>query len=225
MFESRGIMTEAHSWNVSPSEARAIQEDLRRRVVAQDDFGEIRQVAGTDVAFEEQGQVTRGAIAVLDYPGLELVEHAIARRPTSFPYIPGLLSFREIPVLLDAMRALHRRPDLVICDGQGTAHPRRFGLACHLGVLTDLPAIGVAKSRLVGRHESVPDRKGAWVPLTDGEEVIGAVLRTRRGVRPVYVSPGHRVGLESAIRLTLDCITRFRLPETTRWADRLAGGG
>ncbi len=218
-------MTEAHPWNVSPSEARAIQEDLRRRVIAQDDFGEIRQVAGTDVAFEEQGRVTRGAIAVLDYPGLELVEHAIARRPTAFPYIPGLLSFREIPVLLDAMTALHRQPDLLICDGQGTAHPRRFGLACHLGVLTDLPTIGVAKSRLVGRHESVPDRKGAWVPLTDGEDVIGAVLRTRRGVRPVYVSPGHRVGLESAIRLTLDCITRFRLPETTRWADRLAGGG
>ncbi len=225
MFESPRIMTESHSWNVSPSEARAIQEDLRRRVIVQDDFGEIRQVAGTDVAFEERGRVTRGAVVVLDYPGLGLVEHAIARRPTAFPYIPGLLSFREIPVLLDAMKALHRRPDLVICDGQGTAHPRRFGLACHLGVLTDLPAIGVAKSRLVGRHESVPDRKGAWVPLTDGEEVIGAVLRTRRGVRPVYVSPGHRVGLESAIRLTLDCITRFRLPETTRWADRLAGGG
>jgi deoxyribonuclease V len=154
-----------------------------------------------------------------------LIEHAIARRPTTFPYIPGLLSFREIPVLLDAIEALGRRPDLLICDGQGIAHPRRFGLACHLGVLTDLPAIGVAKSRLTGKHEVVPDRKGAWVPLRDGDDVIGAVLRTRRGVRPVYVSPGHKVSLESAIRLTLDCITRFRLPETTRWADRLAGGG
>ncbi len=218
-------MIETHSWNVSPSEARAIQEDLRGRVVTQDDFGDIRQVAGTDVAFEEQGRVTRGAVALLEYPGLELIEHAIARRPTTFPYIPGLLSFREIPVLLDAIEALGRRPDLVICDGQGIAHPRRFGLACHLGVLTDLPAIGVAKSRLTGKHEVVPDRKGAWVPLRDGDDVIGAVLRTRRGVRPVYVSPGHKVSLESAIRLTLDCITRFRLPETTRWADRLAGGG
>ncbi|KPK58662.1 MAG: deoxyribonuclease V [Gammaproteobacteria bacterium] len=218
-------MIETHSWNVSPSEARAIQEDLRGRVITQDDFGDIRQVAGTDVAFEEQGRVTRGAVALLEYPGLELIEHAIARRPTTFPYIPGLLSFREIPVLLDAIEALGRRPDLVICDGQGIAHPRRFGLACHLGVLTDLPAIGVAKSRLTGKHEVVPDRKGAWVPLRDGDDVIGAVLRTRRGVRPVYVSPGHKVSLESAIRLTLDCITRFRLPETTRWADRLAGGG
>jgi deoxyribonuclease V len=218
-------MIETHSWNVSPSEARAIQEDLRGRVITQDDFGDIRQVAGTDVAFEEQGRVTRGAVALLEYPGLELIDHAIARRPTTFPYIPGLLSFREIPVLLDAIEALGRRPDLVICDGQGIAHPRRFGLACHLGVLTDLPAIGVAKSRLTGKHEVVPDRKGAWVPLRDGDDVIGAVLRTRRGVRPVYVSPGHKVSLESAIRLTLDCITRFRLPETTRWADRLAGGG
>jgi deoxyribonuclease V len=218
-------MIETHSWNVSPSEARAIQEDLRGRVITQDDFGDIRQVAGTDVAFEEQGRVTRGAVALLEYPGLELIEHAIARRPTTFPYIPGLLSFREIPVLLDAIEALGRRPDLLICDGQGIAHPRRFGLACHLGVLTDLPAIGVAKSRLTGKHEVVPDRKGAWVPLRDGDDVIGAVLRTRRGVRPVYVSPGHKVSLESAIRLTLDCITRFRLPETTRWADRLAGGG
>ena len=218
-------MIETHSWNVSPSEARAIQEDLRGRVITQDDFGDIRQVAGTDVAFEEQGRVTRGAVALLEYPGLELIEHAIARRPTTFPYIPGLLSFREIPVLLDAIEALGRRPDLVICDGQGIAHPRRFDLACHLGVLTDLPAIGVAKSRLTGKHEVVPDRKGAWVPLRDGDDVIGAVLRTRRGVRPVYVSPGHKVSLESAIRLTLDCITRFRLPETTRWADRLAGGG
>ncbi|MGD8534012.1 MAG: endonuclease V, partial [Gammaproteobacteria bacterium] len=139
-------MIETHSWNVSPSEARAIQEDLRGRVITQDDFGDIRQVAGTDVAFEEQGRVTRGAVALLEYPGLELIEHAIARRPTTFPYIPGLLSFREIPVLLDAIEALGRRPDLVICDGQGIAHPRRFGLACHLGVLTDLPAIGVAKS-------------------------------------------------------------------------------
>jgi deoxyribonuclease V len=217
-------MIETHSWNVSPSEARAIQEDLRGRVITQDDFGDIRQVAGTDVAFEEQGRVTRGAVALLEYPGLELIEHAIARRPTSFPYIPGLLSFREIPVLLDAIEALGRRPNLVICDGQGIAHPRRFGLACHLGVLTGLPAIGVAKSRLTGKHEVVPDRKGAWVPLRDGEDVIGAVLRTRRGVRPVYVSPGHKVSLESAIRLTLDCVTRFRLPETTRWADRLAGG-
>jgi deoxyribonuclease V len=218
-------MIEVHSWKVSPAEARTIQEDLRDRVVTRDAFGEVRRVAGTDVAFEDKGRVTRGAVALLAYPGLNLLEHTIARCPTTFPYIPGLLSFREIPVLLDALAGLDRRPDLVICDGQGIAHPRRFGLACHLGILTDLPTIGVAKSRLVGKHGVVPDKKGAWVPLKDNGEVIGAVLRTRQGVRPVYVSPGHRVGLESAIRLTLGCITRFRLPETTRWADRLAGAG
>jgi deoxyribonuclease V len=136
-----------------------------------------------------------------------------------------LLSFREIPVLLDALAELASPPDLLLCDGQGLAHPRRFGLACHLGVLTGLPAIGVAKSRLLGSHEEVPDRRGAWVPLVDKGETVGAVLRTRQGVRPVYVSIGHRVTLESAIRFTMACLTRFRLPETTRWADRIAGGG
>ena len=213
---------EAHPWDVSPAEARAIQERLRGAVVLADEFGTVRHVAGTDVAFEDGGRITRGAVAVLSYPELELVEHAVARRPTSFPYVPGLLSFREIPVLLDALARLGTLPDLVLCDGQGTAHPRRFGLACHLGVLTGLPCIGVAKSRLVGRHEEPPPEKGGRVDLVDGDETIGVVLRTRTGVRPVYVSAGHRVGLPSAVRYTLACTTRYRLPETTRWADRLA---
>lgn len=218
-------MTLEHRWDVTPAEARSIQERLRSRVIPVDDLGEVSSVAGTDVAFEDGRRITRGAVAVLDFPALVLREKAVARRPTAFPYVPGLLSFREIPVLLDALAELASPPDLLLCDGQGLAHPRRFGLACHVGVLTGLPAIGVAKSRLLGSHEEVPDRRGAWVPLVDKGETVGAVLRTRQGVRPVYVSIGHRVSLETAIRFTMACLTRFRLPETTRWADRIAGGG
>jgi len=213
----------AHSWEVTPAEARQIQQDLKGRVVREDDLGAVRYVAGTDVAFEQGLKTTKGAVAVLSFPDLELEEYALARRRTSFPYVPGLLSFREIPVLLEAIDKLHRAPDLVLCDGQGYAHPRRFGLACHLGVLTGLPTIGVAKSRLIGSHADVPENKGDWTPLMDGEERIGAVLRTRVGVRPLFVSTGHRVSLETAIGYTLACLTRYRLPETTRWADRLAG--
>jgi deoxyribonuclease V len=211
-----------HPWDVTPAEARAIQERLRDGVGREDDFGPVRLVAGTDVAFEDAGRITRGAVAVLEFPSLELVEHAVARLPTRFPYVPGLLSFREIPALLEALARLGRRPDLVLCDGQGIAHPRRFGLACHFGVLTGLPCIGVAKSRLIGSHEEPPADKGGRADLFDGDELIGAVVRSRSGVRPLYVSTGHRVGLESAVRYTLACCPRYRLPETTRWADRLA---
>jgi deoxyribonuclease V len=218
-------MAVEHRWDVTPAEARDIQDRLRARVVTADELGPVRMVAGTDVAFEDDRRITRGAVAVLELGALSLREHAVARRPTSFPYVPGLLSFREIPVLLDALQGLSSPPDLVLCDGQGRAHPRRFGLACHLGVLTGLPTIGVAKSRLIGEHDEVPDRRGAWTPLIDKGETIGAVLRTRVGVRPVYVSIGHRVSLETAVRFTMACVTRYRLPETTRWADRIAGGG
>jgi deoxyribonuclease V len=166
----------------------------------------------------------RAAVAVLDFPALALREQALARRPPTFPYIPGLLSFREIPVLLDALEKLTIVPDLLLCDGQGRAHPRRFGIACHLGVLTDLPTIGVAKSLLVGHYENLPDERGAWRPLLHQEEVIGAALRTRRGVSPVYVSIGHRVCLETAIDYVMRCCTKYRLPETTRRAHGLASG-
>jgi deoxyribonuclease V len=138
--------------------------------------------------------------------------------------VPGLLSFRETPAVLEALGRLSERPDLLLCDGQGYAHPRRFGLACHLGVLTGLPSIGVAKSRLIGTHGALPKEKGAWVPLLDGDEAVGAVLRTRDGVAPLYVSIGHRVSLPTAIRWVLACTTRYRLPETTRQAHRLASG-
>jgi deoxyribonuclease V len=150
------------------------------------------------------------------------VDQAIARQPTRFPYVPGLLSFREIPAILEALDRLHQAPDLLLCDGQGLAHPRRFGLACHLGLLCDLPSIGVAKSRLIGRHGEPPDLQGAWVPLLDREDVIGAVVRTRQGVKPLYISIGHRISLDSAIHYTLACTTRYKLPETTRAAHHLA---
>ena len=213
-----------HPWDVTPAQARAIQLQGRARVIADDALGRVGRVAGIDVGLEESGAVSRAAVAVLEVPSLTLVESAVARLPTAFPYVPGLLSFREIPAALEALGRLSAPPDLLLCDGQGYAHPRRFGLACHLGVLTGLPSIGVAKSRLIGTHGPLPDEKGAWVPLLDGDETIGAVLRTRGGVAPVYVSVGHRVSLPTAIRWVLACTTRFRLPETTRQAHRLASG-
>lgn len=213
-----------HPWNVTPREAVAIQQRLRAAVVVHDELPEIRCVAGVDVGFESGNAVTRAAVAVLSLPNLQLVDHAVARQPTRFPYVPGLLSFREVPAVLAALEGLQSMPDLILCDGQGIAHPRRLGIASHLGLLLDVPAIGVAKSRLVGEHRAVPNERGAWVALCDGEQVIGAVLRTRAGVKPVYVSSGHRVSLQSAVNYVMACTTRYRLPETTRWAHRLASG-
>ena len=211
-----------HPWSVTPAEAVAIQQALRARVETTDRLPQIRHVAGVDVGFEDGGRVTRAAVAVLAYPDLQPVDRALARLPTRFPYVPGLLSFRELPAVLAAIEALAVRPDVYLCDGQGLAHPRRFGIACHLGVLIDAPSIGVAKTRLIGSHAEPPAQKGGWTPLMDGEEVIGAVLRTRTGVKPVYVSIGHRVSLATAIRLVLACTRGYRLPETTRQAHRLA---
>jgi len=209
---------------VTPAEAIALQERLRGEVVTVDKFSRVTFVAGVDVGFEGQGRITRAAVAVLSFPELALQEYAVARRPTVFPYIPGLLSFREVPAVLDAMQQLRRLPDLLLCDGQGLAHPRRFGIACHLGVLLDLPAIGVAKSRLLGTHAPLADGKGSRQALYDKGEVIGTVLRTRRGVRPLYISIGHRIALETAVDYVLRCTSRYRLPETTRAAHKLASG-
>lgn len=209
-------------WPRTVAEARALQEALRGRVVTADRLGKVGHVAGVDVGFEDDGAVTRAAVAVLSFPELKFVEHAIARQPTRFPYVPGYLSFREIPAVLAALKQLKTKPDLLLCDGQGLAHPRRFGLACHLGLLTDIPSVGVAKSLLIGEHDRLPQKKGGWVPLRDGDEIIGAVLRTRDGVRPVYVSVGHRISLETAIDYVLRCTTKYRLPETTRAAHHLA---
>src|SRR3990172_126109 len=156
-----------HSWPKTVAEAKAVQEALRGNVIAKNRVGKVRTVAGIDVGFEKDGAVTRAAVVVLEFPSLELREQALARKPTQFPYVPGYLSFREIPAVLAAMERLKTEPDLLLCDGQGIAHPRRFGLACHLGVLTDIPSIGVAKSRLIGEHGNLAQAKGSWVPLTD----------------------------------------------------------
>ncbi len=214
----------SHRWDLTPAQAIALQRKLASRVVRARRLGPVHRVCGIDVGFEDGGRVVRAAAAVLSVPGLDLVDFALARMPTAFPYVPGLLSFREAPAALAALAALKLRPDLLLCDGQGIAHPRRFGLASHIGLLAGIPSIGVAKTRLVGEHGRVPGRRGAWVPLRDGNERIGAVLRTRAGVRPLYVSIGHRVSLVCAIEWVMACTTRYRLPETTRWAHRLASG-
>ena len=191
------------------------------RVSAIKPAGRFRFIAGLDAAFTADGQECIAAVVVWDLLEQRAIEQCAARRKLTFPYIPGLLSFREIPALLAALRKLKRQPDLLMCDGQGLAHPRRFGIACHLGVLCDMPAVGCAKTRLVGTHVEPVQERGGHTLLRDKEEVIGAVLRTQTGVRPVYISVGHKIDLPTAERIVLDCAVRYRLPEPTRLADRL----
>ena len=217
-------IVQRHAWEISPAEAIAIQQQLRGEVEREDRLGPVVHVAGVDVGFEAGGTITRAAVAVLGFPALELVDHAIFRAPTRFPYVPGLLSFREVPAVIGALEKLTVIPDLLLCDGQGIAHPRRFGIASHLGLLCDIPSIGVAKTRLIGQHAEPPGQRGASVPLLDHGETIGAVLRTRVGVKPLYISTGHRISLATALDYVMACVTRYRLPETTRWAHRLASG-
>lgn len=203
-----------------------LQRQLARKIIDSDDLpASITSVAGVDAAFPRGRGVTRAAVVLMSFPDLTLIDQAVAQVPTALPYIPGLLSFRELPAVIKALERLSSRPDLVLCDGQGRAHPRRFGIACHLGVETGLPTIGVAKSRLCGRADEPATAKGARSMLLDREEVIGMVLRTRDRVRPVYVSSGHRVSLETAVELVLACCSRYRLPEPVRMADKLAGRG
>jgi deoxyribonuclease V len=215
----------SHRWNVSPDEAVEIQRELAQQVVIQDELGRVRHVAGVDVGFEgEENRIARAAVVVLRYPSLVPVDAAVARMLVAFPYIPGLLSFREIPVVLRAFKRLKVVPDVVLVDGQGRAHPRRLGIASHLGLLIDLPTIGCAKSRLVGSAPEPKNEVGARSPLTHQGEIIGAVLRTRVNVKPLYISVGHRVSLVRAIELVLGCCRGYRLPETTRYAHRAADG-
>lgn len=218
-------ISQRHAWALNVEEAIAIQEQLRGEVITSDQLEEpVQYVAGVDVGFEAGGTISRAAVAVLSFPSLQLQESALARRSTTFPYVPGFLSFREIPVVLDALEKIKNLPDLILCDGQGIAHPRRFGIACHLGLIVDIPTIGVAKSLLIGKHEEVPEQRGNWQPLINRGELIGAVLRTRTGTKPLYVSSGHRVSLPTAIEYVLRCTPKYRLPETTRIADKLASG-
>jgi deoxyribonuclease V len=211
-----------HPWDVSPSEAMDIQRQLRGRVRVEPLDRPPEIVAGVDVSVK--GAQARAAVVLLSYPDLSPFEVATAVQPVSFPYLPGLLAFREGPVVLAALERLHDRPDVLMFDAQGLAHPRRMGLAAHLGVLLDLPAVGCAKSCLCGTYVEPDERKGSWSPLVDEGEVIGAVVRTRDGVQPLYVSVGHRVDLETAVALVVECASRYRLPEPARWAHRAAGG-
>ena len=209
-----------HSWDVTPEEARRIQNGLRRQVVRTDRFGRINTVAGVDIGLKKD--IARASVVVLSFPELQVVDSVVTESPVRFPYIPGLLSFREIPPLLTAFTQLQTEPDLVIVDGQGIAHPRRFGLASHLGLILDKPTIGCAKSRLCGQYEEPESEQGSYTYLMDKGEVIGVVVRTRKNVQVVYISIGHRISLDSARTLTLACCRGYRLPETTRYAHNAA---
>nr|WP_232520991.1 endonuclease V [Micromonospora phaseoli] len=204
-------------------EAERIQQELRKRL----DLSNCLEVAptlvaGVDVSYDKGSTRIVAAAVVFDLgTGVE-VESAVVSGEVSFPYVPGLLAFREVPIVLEALARLARRPDVVVCDGYGVAHPRRFGLACHLGVVAGLPTFGVAKTPFVGAYEEPGSRRGEWSPLCDGDEVLGRVLRTRTGVKPVFVSVGHRTGLEQASAITLDLSQRYRLPEVIRRADFLS---
>jgi deoxyribonuclease V len=216
-------MSLTNAWDITPSEAIQIQEALRSQVqILPLCFGQIKHVGGVDVGFPKGKETARAAIAVFSYPSIELVDQAVAELPVSFPYVPGLLSFREIPVILKALNKLGVHPDLIITDGHGLAHPRRFGLACHLGVLLDRSTIGCAKSVLIGEYEELTEARGSTSDLVDKGEIIGAALRTRERVKPVYVSSGHRVNQQDATQVVLNCGGGFRLPEPTRWAHQLA---
>ncbi len=208
-----------HAWDLEASEARALQEKLAPRVRLQPLPPDPELLAGADVAFSKKQGLVFASVVVLRLPEMEIVEEVGAHVPYGFPYVPGLLSFREGPAVLAAFRRLDSRPDIVIFDGHGYAHPRRFGLASHMGLWLGLPAVGCAKSRLVGEHDEPGDTKGESVPLLDDGEQIGVVLRSRTDVKPIYVSPGHLSDFDSAEQFVLRCCVRYRLPEPTRQAD------
>lgn len=215
---------ELHSWDMTPEEARAAQIALRSRVSLTDGFGEIKTIAGLDLSYNEEKGEGYAVVVVLSFPDFQVLETRYATATPPMPYIPGLLSFRESPVALEAFRQLQTVPDLLLTDGAGLAHPRGFGIACHLGVLLDIPSVGVAKSFLYGVYDKAQTLEpGAWTPLRDknGQEVIGAVVQTKTRTNPLYVSPGHKVSVGSATRLVLECLRGYRLPEPTRQAHNL----
>ncbi len=209
-----------HSWELSEDQALKLQLSLSSKVEVNDRFGAIRYVAGVDVAYQKGNDKLVAAVVVLDGSTLDVVETVIAEDVARFPYIPGLFSFRELPSLIKAFEKLEHTPDLVVCDGQGLAHPRRFGLACHLGVVFDIPTIGCGKSRLIGEAHAPGEKRGSFEPLIDNDEIIGNVLRTQDGINPIYVSVGHRVSLKTACDWVLKLSSKYRLPETTRMADQ-----
>lgn len=210
-----------HRWGLSPARAIRVQRRLAGLVQEAPAAGPLRFVAGLDAAFSRDGRRCLAVAVLWDREARAVIEVTTASRPLRFPYVPGLLSFREAPALLAALRKLRHPADVLLCDGQGRAHPRRFGIACHLGVLCDLPAVGCAKSRLVGEAAMPGAERGSWTPLLAGGETVGCLLRTRPAGRPLFVSVGHRLSLPQARELVLDCGSGFRLPEPTRQADRL----
>lgn len=223
----RGILTAVrvtrapHRWAVSPAAAAAIQRRLAPLVRRRGPLGTVRYVAGLDSGLSRDGTRCVGAVVLWDLRADTVIERRVTARRLTFPYVPGLLSFREAPVLLAGLRRLGHRPDVIMCDGHGLAHPRRFGLACHIGLLAGVPTIGCAKSRLIGHHREPGRRRGLRTALREGAERLGTVLRTQDGVRPVFVSIGHRITLSAAERVVLGCAVHYRLPEPTRLADHL----
>jgi deoxyribonuclease V len=213
-----------HEWEVSIARAKEIQLSLAREVVAESEAINARFVAGVDISPPDGRGLARGAVVVLRYPELDIVEVKVTQTKITFPYIPGLLSFRESPLILAACEELQNVPDLVLIDGQGIAHPRRLGLASHVGLFLEVPTIGCAKSILCGRHGPLEQEAGSHAELLDRGDVIGAALRTRTGVRPVYVSVGHKIDLASALHWVMECCHGYRLPEPTRLAHLAAGG-
>jgi deoxyribonuclease V len=212
----------SHGWDLSPRAAIALQKQLAQQVTREVSCETVETVAGIDMSIRDD--MGRAAVVVFSYPELEIINHSIATRKITSPYVPGLLSFREGPVVLDALENLATQPDLLVFDAQGIAHPRRLGLASHIGVLVDLPAIGCAKSRLCGQYEEPGPERGNYTFLTDHGETIGAVVRTRTNVKPVFVSVGHRIDLSTSIAYILNTGRGYRLPEPTRWAHQVAGG-
>ncbi len=204
--------------SLTPKQAVQLQQELRHQVRLEDDFGEIRTVAGVDLRIRIGSTEGRCGVVALSFPELEVIEERVHTGKVTFPYVPGLLAFREIPIFIETFELLGCKPDLVFFDGHGYAHPRRFGLACHAGVLLDLPSIGCAKSRLIGEYEDPGVEAGSTSPLMDNGELIGQVLRTKTGVKPVFISPGHRLSFASATSFALQCTRGHRIPEPTRLA-------
>lgn len=208
-----------HPWNVSPKEAFEIQSKLLEKVILRFDSRRIRSVAGADIALDLKSGEGIGGVIVYTFPDLEEVERVSGHVKLSFPYVPGLLAFREAPVLIEVFKKLKNEPDLVIFDGQGRAHPRRMGIATHLGIILDKPSIGCAKSRLIGEYEEPKNSFGDYSALMDRGDRIGAVLRTRKNVKPIFISPGHRMDLEKSIEMIKACCDGYRIPKPTREAD------
>lgn len=213
-----------HRWAVTPKQAIAIQRHLASRVKHSRPRGRIRLVAGVDAAFSIDGKRCIAGVVLWDIGECEVLEERVAVREVRFPYVPGLLSFREAPVVIAVLRKLRAEPDAIMCDGHGVAHPRRFGLASHVGIICRRPTIGCAKSRLVGAYGALGTKRGGQAALSHDGVTIGTVLRTQGGVNPVFVSVGHKIDLRTAERTVLECAVRYRLPEPTRLADHLVGG-